>query len=434
MQNKQLFRKVAFERLSSPEQLDQAVKVTSPIGWLALVATGIIILVAILWSIFGKISTKVSGTGILVKSGGVFGVYPSNTGMLSMIKKKVGDIVEADECVALIYQPEIKNELREAQVKLNQFENLHALNMKFCANELKLKEDSSEQQVRNQENMIIYKEKQLGWIKEKVEAERKLYNEGITAIEQLNETLIQYDSVLMEIAKAQNTIKEISVDLLQTKNSNEQKLLDSQHEIDRQEIHIQTLQEKLDLYSSVISPDSGLVVEQLSNVGEVLDPQFPLMNLEHIEDRIRALEAIIFVAAYDGKKVLPGMEVNVSPTTVKNEEHGSIVGKVTSIYEYPASQEGMMRILHNSNTVSLLTAHGTSIELHADLMPDANTISGFKWTSKKGPPIMIKSGTICNVTIITREQRPIGMAIPLFKKYVMGQGSPVPATNIQNSK
>ena len=35
-----IFRKVALERLSSPEQLDQLMQVTSPKGWLALAGLG----------------------------------------------------------------------------------------------------------------------------------------------------------------------------------------------------------------------------------------------------------------------------------------------------------------------------------------------------------------------------------------------------------
>ena len=43
MQNK-LFRKVALERLSSPEQLDQMMTVTSLRGWIALAAAIFLIL------------------------------------------------------------------------------------------------------------------------------------------------------------------------------------------------------------------------------------------------------------------------------------------------------------------------------------------------------------------------------------------------------
>ncbi len=65
-----IFRKVALERLSSPEQLDQLVPLTSPIGWTAVIAIAAILAAAIGWSIFGSLPTAVPGSGILVSRGG----------------------------------------------------------------------------------------------------------------------------------------------------------------------------------------------------------------------------------------------------------------------------------------------------------------------------------------------------------------------------
>ena len=39
--NEVLFRKVSLDRLSSPEQLDQLLRVTDPKSWLGLFAVGI---------------------------------------------------------------------------------------------------------------------------------------------------------------------------------------------------------------------------------------------------------------------------------------------------------------------------------------------------------------------------------------------------------
>ena len=65
-----IFRKVALERLSSPEQLDQLVPLTSPIGWTAVIAIAALVAAAIGWSIFGVLPTSVNGSGILVSRGG----------------------------------------------------------------------------------------------------------------------------------------------------------------------------------------------------------------------------------------------------------------------------------------------------------------------------------------------------------------------------
>jgi len=64
-----IFRKVSLERLSSPEQLDQLMTVTTPCGWISLAAIGGVILTALLWSIFGTIPKTVKSQGILIRGG-----------------------------------------------------------------------------------------------------------------------------------------------------------------------------------------------------------------------------------------------------------------------------------------------------------------------------------------------------------------------------
>ncbi|MFO7717174.1 MAG: hypothetical protein R6Y91_01230, partial [Desulfohalobium sp.] len=63
---KKLFRNVSLERLSSPEQLDQVLQVTTPKGWLALLTLAGMIAIALIWGIFGSLPTKVTGMGMFI--------------------------------------------------------------------------------------------------------------------------------------------------------------------------------------------------------------------------------------------------------------------------------------------------------------------------------------------------------------------------------
>lgn len=65
-QNNNIFRKKALEKLSSPERLDQVMKVIYPMDWLPLTALGSLIVIGIIWSIVGRIPITVAGQGVLV--------------------------------------------------------------------------------------------------------------------------------------------------------------------------------------------------------------------------------------------------------------------------------------------------------------------------------------------------------------------------------
>ena len=64
MQEK-LFRKVALDRLSSPDQLDQLMKITNPRGWLALFALIALTATALAWLFLGYVPVKGDGHGVL---------------------------------------------------------------------------------------------------------------------------------------------------------------------------------------------------------------------------------------------------------------------------------------------------------------------------------------------------------------------------------
>jgi len=68
---KPIFRKAALERLSSPEQLDQLMQVTTPKGWLALIALAGLLVTAVILGFVGSIPVTVTGQCILLNRGGV---------------------------------------------------------------------------------------------------------------------------------------------------------------------------------------------------------------------------------------------------------------------------------------------------------------------------------------------------------------------------
>lgn len=53
-----LFREKSLERVSSPEQLDDYIRVTTPSVWIVLAATVITLLGILAWSVFGTVEEK----------------------------------------------------------------------------------------------------------------------------------------------------------------------------------------------------------------------------------------------------------------------------------------------------------------------------------------------------------------------------------------
>jgi len=91
----QIYRQEALERMGSPEQLDQLMALTSPRAWLALGGIGLLLLMLIIWAVFGRITTAIEGDGVLVRLGGVRSVAATCEGAVARVFVQSGDAVQA---------------------------------------------------------------------------------------------------------------------------------------------------------------------------------------------------------------------------------------------------------------------------------------------------------------------------------------------------
>jgi len=421
VKNSQIFRKKALAKLSSVEQLDQLMVVTSPYGWSALIGSSILVLTAILWGIFGSISTKVQGTGILIRSGGVFNIVSIGAGRLSELRVNVGEVVAAGEVVAMIDQPDLSDRIREAKAKLKQLEVQYELTDKSGSGDIKLQKESLRTQKNSLEHSIEVRAAEILWLKERIGIQEGLVDEGLITKQEVKDTQHKLNAAVMEIKQARDKLKDLSVKEFQLESQREQERLDIQQKIDEQEIVIASLIDKFKLETNVVSSHTGRILEIMVDKGDIIQPNSPLFSLELEGEDIKLLEVIIYVPAVDGKKVKKGMDIQISPATIKKEEYGAIKGTVTFVSDFPSTHNGMMRILNNDNLARMLSGSGAPIAIHANLLLNSNTISGLQWTSSKGPPTTIHSGTICSSYIVVKKQCPMSLVIPLMKKYLLGK-------------
>src|SRR5258707_4855214 len=111
-----LFRKVALERLSSPEQLDQLMRVTTPRAWLGLIGLGGLLIVILLWSIFGTIESAETGQGILIRGAGVQVIEAPKAGQVARIFVKPGDKIQQGQQVASERPSDTNGHIQEIRV------------------------------------------------------------------------------------------------------------------------------------------------------------------------------------------------------------------------------------------------------------------------------------------------------------------------------
>lgn len=150
--------------------------------------------------------------------------------------------------------------------------------------------------------------------------------------------------------------------------------------------------------------------DQVSN-GDVL------VHLQPMDVQVTpsTLQAVIYVPAGEGKHINEKDVVRISPSTVKAEEYGFMLGEVMTISGYPITREGMLGTLKNDGLVQEFSADGAPLEVSAQLQVVPENKSGYAWSSGEGPPIGIQGGTKCTVSIVVDERAPISYVLPILK-------------------
>lgn len=412
-----VFRKVSLDRLASPEQLDQLMQVTDPRGWVALAAVGALLLTAAVWGAVGRVPEKVAGTGILIKSGGVFQVIPSSGGRVSDVAVAVGDEVAEGQVVARIAQPELADRLQAARVALENLRAEHEQTVAFGGRDVRLQSQYLAQQRANVDQSIAAAERSLTWLGEKIASQEQLVQQGLVTRSTLLSTRQQYDATREKISDGKSQLTQLAAREASLRNKADEDARGSAARVEEQELRVADLERQLKTASEVVAPYTGRILEVMTERGNVVAPGEAILTLDQTGRAVKELEAVIYVPSVHGKQIKPGMRIQIAPTTVKQEEYGFMVGTVTYVSDFPATAKGMQRVLKNDKLVQGLSGGDAPYEVHADLVVDPATASRYKWSSSKGPPVRIQSGTLASAMIEVSTRRPVEMVLPIFRKY-----------------
>jgi HlyD family secretion protein len=384
-----------------------------------MIAIYAILVALLLWAFLGKVPTYVAGQGVLiVKAGSIYSATaPEGSGRVANILVMPGDQVKKGQKVVELEQEDLEKQIL---VRQDYFEQLLVkLDRLSATAEEKLSDRGKQVAEQNAilARMIQTEEKNLSNLRELVRIKKASFEKGIETKEQLFEAM-------SDLYRSQSAIEQYKDRIAQNKiNESEyadgwtQRLMELNLSIDEARYQLNNLQERLIVSNVVSSPTDGTVIGLQVSIGEVVKGGIPGVSIASLGT---GMDAIIFVPAQEGKLVKPGMTAFVSPSTVKREEFGSIVGEVKTVSQFPTTKEAMMAVLQNSNLVDFLTNKGPPITVRVRLTEDPDTYSGYAWSSSSGPEQQVTPGSLANARITVREQPPVSLVIPGLTKLIEG--------------
>ena len=468
-----LFRTEALERAATPEQLDQIMQVVSPKKWLPLAAIGSLVAAGLGWGIYGRIPITVAGQGILVYPSKVVSFQSASTGTLQTINIRVGDRVEKGQVLATLDQGELIKQLQLARSKKIQLfvqdrkaSSLQQQRQDLDTLALQQQRQSLQQSLKAVGKLTpILQEKGLDAIRrdrlnlqQRLKAVRELLptfqqrlanrqqilNQGavaddtvlqarqdyLNAISQINEAESQLKQLDVKEADAQrqylenlNSIKDLETQLKQLDSKQaavaQQDLetaTNREQQIQEVERNIALLEQQLKDNSQIRSNYSGRILEISATPGQLIQPGSRIGAIAAQQPSAQ-LVSIAFFPVSDGKKIQKGMKLQITPTTVQRERFGGIVGTVSQVSAFPVTKEGALSVVGSPEVVQGLMSSSAQIQVSAQLQPDANTESGYKWSSSGGPQMKVTNGTTTTVRVTVEERAPIAFVLPILRTW-----------------
>jgi len=415
-----IFREAALERLASPERLDAMLQIVGPRAWLAWAPLAAIAIGALVWGIVGTVQTTVSGRAILLQRGGLAEVSAAAQGRIAQVLVGVGDRVERGQVLVRVAQPELDERLRQAQDRLGELQRHEQRLSELLSKGLQLGEASIAQQKATIAQQIKALEDRVVILSEREASQIALLEQGLITRQSLLNTRSEITAARLELEAVRGQLRQLQLRLIEAQRQAETEKRSVLGQLGEAKRAVDALVQAGRLSAVIESPYSGRVVEVKVGHGMLVGVGMPLLTIESDAASEAGLDAAIYVPAFEGKKVQPGMNVRLVPSTVRREEYGYLVAEVTFVSDYPATAQSMRLTLQNEELVRELSGATPPTEVRARLLPAQNP-SGYRWSTQGAPPVRLTAGTLAHAEIIIRRQAPITLVVPALRR-VLGMG------------
>lgn len=370
------------EAFSDREETSLPIYFAQAKNWV-IVATILGILIALgIWSFAGRITTEVVGRSVSLSPSGVSLLRANGPGTVTDLFVQKEESVESGAPLAKIYNPSINallTSIEDNKIKLEKLEIELLLLCQMLENDRKLAEEGLIAKVIFDQSKINVMDKQI-------------------AIEEAKNALDALYSSLEEASAVEHE------EFHKIKEGFQNQLYPD----------LQKIEAKL---STVHATKNGKILERLVKVGDIVDRKTSLFWMENSSP---AIESEVFFSAVDADvtgRVRKGARVLIEPYIVNPQEYGAIIGEVVELQSYPSSKDQLLDTIGNQQIVDYLAGVMPSPVMTLVVKPKINpkNKSGLMWTSPKGPPFKIPTGTAAKIRVVIDEQPPISYLIPLWR-------------------
>lgn len=371
--------------------------------------------VLLVWGIFGKIPVNVDGIGRISSMVNEMTIISNYPGIVAEIYKGKGDTIHVGDRLMGLSELDLLQAIDESQLELSQKIQEDSIKINSLLNEKRLQTQTFLLNKTSILHTIKHTREKITYYEKLWQDKKSLQQKGIITETELKETEFSLNELRTSLVEQESEWKNADYNEKTYLNSLRIQINELKSATSMLQKKLANLKVKHERYSYVTSIYEAVILEVLVNKNETIEGGRKVYTVKLLGSD-SDLYIDIFVP-YDQKaKTDIGMDAVVDPFNVDKNRYGQIRSKVIEYNDFPSTDEFMLNLLVDQDVVKMFTSRGPVYYCKAVLEKDSATVSGLKWTSRKGTPFKIKPGMICHVEVHVNYVSPISLIIPWFRQ------------------
>jgi multidrug efflux pump subunit AcrA (membrane-fusion protein) len=157
---------------------------------------------------------------------------------------------------------------------------------------------------------------------------------------------------------------------------------------------------------------AGRITALAATIGQIIQTGADVASVEKVARASDPLYATVYVPAENAASIPVDAAVDLTVSSVPTQTYGVLHGHVKSVDRSAQSAQQIAAFLGDSQLGGQFTEKGRPVAVTVKLDRSPGTKSGYRWSSKDGPPFGLTSMTLASGSIRLADQRPVDWLLP----------------------
>lgn len=387
--------------------------------WLWLVCAVLAVAALLTYGFLGAIPRTVRGIGITRDGLELLSVAAPQAGIIERFLVKDGQQLEPNDPIATLTAPVLKVEIEAARQRVSL---LNSEDRRLTTGEATALAESMQRRdasIREAEASIKSSTSLFTARTRLLEEQEKLLKQGMVAKETVLGTQTTVAELESSIDTAWTSIANSKLETTQASTRAAQGVASRRESILEATATLQRLEKQQSDGYTIRAITAGTVVEISATVGDAIETGQELVIMKPVGSDDQELQIIAFLPQGKAKELKAGDIVQVNPTFADRSRYGFMKGRLSRIDIYAATTGELKFFLQSSGMVrDLEDRYKTILVAVIALEKDPSTESGFVWSTRDGWPGTIGPGTLLNIQVVFKVDRPIDLLLPWIRSLI----------------